>query len=103
MEEQIRNYQKILKTHPTDVPAFTALEEIYQGKDRWKELVELYEERIAALQDIDQVTGLQGKCAAVWHHKLSDLGRAETCYLQVLKLQPDHRASLEGLELLYWF
>ena len=102
MEEQIRNYQKILKNNPTDVPAFTALEEIYKGKDRFIELVRLYQERIAHLQDHDQILGLYGKCASVWYQKLSDHGKAEQCYNQVLALQGDNLAALQGLEDLYY-
>jgi tetratricopeptide (TPR) repeat protein len=101
MEEQIRNYQKVLKSNPTDVPAFTALEEIFKGKDRWKDLIGLYEDRIANVQDVEHLLGLFGKCAAVFHHKLADRNRAEQCFLQVVKLQPGNRTALEGLEEIY--
>jgi tetratricopeptide (TPR) repeat protein len=83
------------------VPAFTALEELYKGKDRWRELVELYEERIRHTQAPAALRGLYERCAAVLLNKLSDSGKAEVCFEQLLRLQPDHRAALEGLEAIY--
>ena len=101
MEDQIRNYQKILKSNPTDGPAFTALEEIYQGKDRFQDLTGLYEERIQHVQETDALLGLYARCATIWHQKLGDAARAESCYRHVLRLQPDNRQALEGLEAVY--
>lgn len=97
MEEQIRNYQRILKTNPTDVPAFTALEEIYQGKDRWRDLVTLYEDRARVLVDADAARAVREKCAAIYHHKMGDLAKATVCYEGILRTQSDHRAALQGL------
>ncbi len=97
MEEQIRNYQKILKTSPTDVPAFTALEELYKGTDSWRELVQLYEDRIKHVRDFEQEQVLLEKSAGVWLHKISDLSKALTCYGRILRINPESRVALEGL------
>ncbi|MBW1808340.1 MAG: tetratricopeptide repeat protein, partial [Deltaproteobacteria bacterium] len=97
MEEQIRNYQKILKTNPTDVPAFTALEELYIGTDSWRELVQLYEDRIKHVRDFEQEQVLLEKSAGVWLHKISDVSQALTCYGRILRINPESRVALEGL------
>ncbi len=101
MEDQIRNYQKILKANPTDVPAFTALEEIYTGTDGWRELVLLYDERIQHLGDPDLEVGLLEKCAGVWHHKIADSNKTLAVYENIRRIQPDNRVALEGLEDVY--
>ena len=101
MEEQIRNYQKILKANPSDLPAFTALEEIYKGKDRFKELVKLYEQRISHTQDPEQHRILLEKSALVWHLKLDDPNRAIRCYHRLLQVSPTHIPALGGLQEVY--
>jgi tetratricopeptide (TPR) repeat protein len=101
MEEQIRNYRKVLKNNPTDVPAFTALEEIYQGTDSWRQLVMLYEDRIKHSVDPRQQLVLFEKCASIWHQKLGDLRKAQKAYQQVLRIQPQSYTALMGMEDIY--
>ncbi len=97
MEEQIRNYQKILKGNPLDVPAFTALEELYKGADKWRELADLYEDRIRHAGDPEQEKVLLEKCAGVWHRRIDDLSKALDCYRRLRRVDPANRAALEGL------
>ncbi|MBW2699348.1 MAG: tetratricopeptide repeat protein [Deltaproteobacteria bacterium] len=101
MEEQIRNYQKILKANPVDGPAFNALEEIYQGQDRWRDLVGMYDNRLQQAQDMTQLKALLEKCGNVWFQKLGDLPKAKANYEQLLRLQPENRAALGGLEAVF--
>ena len=101
MEEQIRSYQKILKNNPLDVPAFTALEELYLGEDRWEDLVQLYQQRIAHSADSGQQLGLLVKCAGVVHHRLGNVGLAQDLYRRILALDVHNRTALDGLAELY--
>lgn len=98
MEEQIRSYQKILKTNPTDAAAFNALEEIFKGKERWRELVQLYEERLRHQCDAEQIRLLMEKVGSIWHVKLGDQARAIASYEQILHAYPQSLVALEGLE-----
>jgi len=97
MEEQIRNYQKILKGNPLDAPAFTALEELYKGADKWRELTDLYEDRIRHAGDPEQEKALLGKCAIVWHRRIGDVNKALECFSRLQRVDPADRTALEGL------
>ena len=101
MEEQIRAYQKILKSKPLDIPAFTALEELYQGADRWAQLLELYENRLHHLTDEAEETALRLKAAQIAAMRLADQQRALAYYQRVLQSDADNRSALEGLAALY--
>ena len=101
VESAIAIHNKILVDEAGEPEALNALERLYLGQERWKDLLDVYDQKIEIAADDDERIALYKNKGILQEGQLEDnVGAIET-YQQVLAINPDDPEALEALDRLY--
>ncbi|MFH1018050.1 MAG: tetratricopeptide repeat protein [Pseudomonadota bacterium] len=89
--------ESVLERAPKDLPALRKLERIFEERQQWPQLIEIYRKEFEATADPSEKVPVYLKAGELFLRKLNDNKRAEECFLRVLELEPENRVSLEFL------
>lgn len=97
----IETYLAVLDLDSEDQFALDALEKLYARTENWKELINIYQQKIDNATDVDERIRLHVLAAETWHNKLNDVDSAIEHYNAALTESDEHIPSLEALERIY--
>lgn len=97
----IAAYDEILNLDPGYWDALLSLEAIYQAREDWQSLDEVYDKEAAASQDDQQRVELWGKRAQLNSEILGKTDDAIDLWYQVLDVLGDNLIALQNLEVLF--
>ena len=96
----IATWRDILNDQPTDAGALNALERLYQGAEKWRELVDVLHRKLDHAQD-PEAKQLLGRIAEIHEAVLGEPDEAIAAHLEVLDRDPSDRRALDELARLY--
>src|SRR3970282_907042 len=91
----------IVELDDANEAALAALERLYLGKQRYQELLAIYERRLALSTEVDQRTSIQLKMGQLYEEEVKDEGKAIACYNAILDAVGDELGALRSLDRLY--
>ncbi len=94
-------YRKILDIAPNQKEAIEALARLYEGTERWAELIEVTRRQIRIVNDRAQKAILYFKCGSVMESKFSKEDDAIRYYDAAIKTSPSCLPAVHGLRDLY--
>ncbi len=97
-EKAIVLYQAILTQDAEQLPALSALDRIYTGLGRWKELAATLTKEIDLTTDMGAIAELKFRRGALLEQHLSDRKGAVESYKEALSLEPDHEGAKTALQ-----
>lgn len=97
----IAAYNEILNLDPAHWDALLALEAIYQAREDWKSLDDVYDKEAAASNDDNQRVELWGKRAQLNSEILDKVDDAIDLWYQVLDVLGDNLVAFQNLEILF--
>jgi tetratricopeptide (TPR) repeat protein len=100
-ERAIDAYRKILDIAPSQKEAIEALGRLYEGTEKWAELVEVTRRHIRIVNDRAQKAILYFKCGSVMESKFSKEDDAIRYYDAAIKTSPSCLPAVHGLRDLY--
>jgi tetratricopeptide (TPR) repeat protein len=100
-DKTIEAYQKILEIAPSNRDAIDALGRLYEGTERWAELVEVTRRQIRLVTDRAQKALLYFKCGSVMESKFGKEDDAIRYYDAAIKTSPSCLPAVHGLRDLY--
>lgn len=101
VEAAIRRYEEALEADPEDAESIETLDALYSRLERWADVVRNLARKIVITGDADEAIDLQFRTAQICQHNLGDVARAVDLYREILGANPDHRSSLQALELVF--
>ncbi len=98
-ERAITTLMRLLEWRPDYQPGRKYLEQLLQSRERWAELIELYEEEIDLLgaHDEDQKVFLLGRIGMIAEDKLAAIDKAVLAFERILELVPRHLHAIRTL------
>jgi len=96
--EAIAAFERVLEINHKDAVATDALESLYTATERWVDLGELIEGRLARADDMSRVAALHLQLGKLRAEKLEDAARAVESYREVLALDPGNEEVVSFLE-----
>ncbi|HEU0029409.1 MAG TPA: tetratricopeptide repeat protein [Kofleriaceae bacterium] len=99
-EAAIGTWRDILVDHPNDPAALDALERLYQGAERWRELIDILRRKLDHASDEDANT-LLGRIAEIHEVMLEEPEEAIAAYLEAVDRDPNNRRAVYELGRLY--
>ncbi|HEY2749504.1 MAG TPA: hypothetical protein VGL86_33020 [Polyangia bacterium] len=100
-DRAIESYRKILDIAPSHKEAIEALGRLYEGTERWAELVEVTRRQIRIVNDRAQKAILYFKCGSVMESKFGKEDDAIRYYDAAIKTSPSCLPAVHGLRDLY--
>lgn len=100
-EEAIEVWKRILEDRPRDKIALDTVIELYRQLDRWGDAVETIRSVVPKIPDQQRQVELLMQAADIQSSRQDDLGAAAETYIEVLKIIPEHRETLERVEEIY--
>ncbi len=100
-DEAIEAYNQILDMDPCFWDALAALEAIYQSREDWTSLDEIFDKEAAASNDDNQRVELWGKRAQLNSEILNKPDDAIDLWYQVIDVLGDNLTALQNLEILF--
>ncbi|MCA1662900.1 MAG: hypothetical protein LC659_01240, partial [Myxococcales bacterium] len=100
-DRAIESYRKILDIAPSHKEAIEALGRLYEGTERWAELVEVTRRQIRIVNDRAQKAILYFKCGSVMESKFDKEDDAIRYYDAAIKTSPSCLPAVHGLRDLY--
>jgi tetratricopeptide (TPR) repeat protein len=100
-ERAIEAYRKILDIAPSHKEAIEALGRLYEGTEKWAELVEVTRRQIRIVNDRAQKAILYFKCGSVMEMKFGKEDDAIRYYDAAIKTSPSCLPAVHGLRDLY--
>ena len=97
-EKAIVLYQAILTQDAEQLPALVALDRIYTGLGRWKELAATLTKEIDLTTDMGAIAELKFRRGALLEQHLNDRKGAVDSYKEALSLEPDHEGAKTALQ-----
>ncbi len=97
-DKAIEIYQAILKSDGSQLAALHALDRIYAGLERWKDLGTTIDREVALLRDPALVAELKYRRGQIEELYLKNPEGAVQCYREALVLSPTHLAAREALQ-----
>jgi golgin subfamily B member 1 len=100
-DKAIDLYLAILKQDPAQQAALAALDHLYQGLGRWKDLAATIEQEIGVatdLADVAKVAELKFRRGAILEQYLEDGAGAVASYREALGLEPSHVGARTALQ-----
>lgn len=94
-------YTNALVYDPGEPTALAALDRIYLQGQRWDELANVLERRIAETVEDETLVDLNARLGTLYKDTLLDRQKAIGAFESVLKIEPEHLESLQALESLY--
>ncbi len=96
-----RTYCRVFSIDPVDPEVRNYLEPLAESLDSWIELVELYESKVADIDDAQVKQAVLLTIAQLYDERIGDAAAAQGFYRQVLDIDPLHRPSLDALERIF--
>lgn len=96
-EAAIARLRNALEWDGGHAPALAGLERIYTRLERWTELLQTYEAKVAATEDVEEKVRLLLKIAALHESTFDSLPDAIAAYDRVLALDETHLGAIKGL------
>jgi tetratricopeptide (TPR) repeat protein len=100
-DRAIEAYRKILDIAPSQKEAIEALGRLYEGTEKWAELVEVTRRQIRIVNDRAQKALLYFKCGSVMESKFGKEDDAIRYYDAAIKTSPSCLPAVHGLRDLY--
>ncbi|MFH1130672.1 MAG: tetratricopeptide repeat protein, partial [Pseudomonadota bacterium] len=100
-QEAIGAYEEILEEAPGSTDAVDALERLYVGQERWRDLADLFRRKVDLAETADDRRFFWIRIAGLCEQKLLSDEGAVSAYLAVLDESPDDLETLRGLARLY--
>lgn len=99
-DEAITAYEQIVAEHGVEVvEAVRALDQLYEGKERWDDLAQLLERRLeTAPESQEELAALKFRLGRLCEERLGQQRRAVDLYRETLMLMSEHDGAREGLE-----
>jgi tetratricopeptide (TPR) repeat protein len=101
MESAVARYRRVLDVEAENQAAVSALDRLFTGAERWKELVEILTREAEIGQSPDEILEFKYRLGGVYQTRLNDLPSAIAAYKEVLAAAPDHTPTREALEGLF--
>jgi tetratricopeptide (TPR) repeat protein len=101
IDEAIDAWRGVLGIDPSDLPALTALERLFERTGRLEESLDVLEKRGLLLDDDDERRETLLKAAAAWEHQLGDRNRAAQLYQRVRASDPSNVVASSRLAAIY--
>ena len=101
IDEAAGSYERLLELDPTDNHALLAMDALFRGAERWKDLVQVYRKRIELTLDEGERERLHAEMAEVLVNYLDRPEQAIVAYRDVLTFAPASRIALGALDSLY--
>lgn len=96
-EHAIESLRAALELDPGHAEALEALERLYAGAERWRELLGVYERQLAIATTPDEVVAISTRMAAVHEERLGDPEAAIETYERIFDTVPGHLATAKSL------
>ena len=96
-DQTIEAYQRVLEIAPSNREAIDALGRLYEGTERWAELVEVTRRQIRLVTDRAQKALLYFKCGSVMESKFGKEDDAIRYYDAAIKTSPSCLPAVHGL------
>ncbi|MEE2787852.1 MAG: tetratricopeptide repeat protein [Myxococcota bacterium] len=93
-------YTELLDMDAADMEVLGALGHIYEGLEKWEDLLSVYEQRLAAVRGTQEEIEVLGLIGHLYVGALDAPGLAMETFEQMLGLEPGHRTALAGLQAL---
>jgi tetratricopeptide (TPR) repeat protein len=97
-DKAIELYQAVLKQDPAQLPALQALDRIFGGLGRWKDLVAVIDREIEHAREEAAAAELRFRRGRVTEQHLKDPQAAVESYRAALALAPTHQGAREALQ-----
>ncbi len=101
LDGAISRHLEILAVDPENVSAIHALDRLFSGLQRWRELVTNLQRQIGITGDEHEVIGLYYRMGQIYQYSLDDAESAIAAYREILNLDPAHADTLEALEAIF--
>jgi tetratricopeptide (TPR) repeat protein len=101
VDEAATSYERILELDAGDAEALAAMDALFRGAERWKDLVAVYRKRIDLVLDETEKEGLYAEMAGVFETQLGQPEKAIAAYREVLAFSPASPVALGALDQLY--
>ena len=93
-DQAIANFQRALEVDPHFLPALGNLERIYAARGQNRELVDVLQRKVPALQDPAETVAAKLRIAQLLETSLGDASRAAQVYREVVDVEPTNIAGL---------
>jgi tetratricopeptide (TPR) repeat protein len=100
-DEAIASFERVLSHDPGSPEALARLEGLYRQKERWADLARILRERETRATDLPERRRLRSERTALLLGPLSDEAQAAAVLEAAVAEEPDDRAALRSLEVLY--
>jgi tetratricopeptide (TPR) repeat protein len=97
-DKAIELYQAILKQNPEELQALAALDRLYQGLGRWKDLAATIVKEIDLTTDITAIAELKFRRGTVLEQHLGDPAAAVASYREALTIDPAQAGARTALQ-----
>jgi tetratricopeptide (TPR) repeat protein len=86
----------VLELEVGDVETWTSLRRLYRRSERWRDLLELFEDRLEVIETPEVVAETCLRAARLCEEHLEMPGRARHYYRRSLEAVPDHEPTFDG-------
>jgi golgin subfamily B member 1 len=100
-EEAIGIYRRILEAEFDNRAAVLALDRLYSGAGRWKELADILRKEIQLADSDRETLALQFRLGQTLEQYLRDLPAAIEVYREILAADSNHTSAMAALEMLF--
>lgn len=107
-EEELAEIDKALETNrailtvdESNEAAIAALERLYLGKERYEDLLDIYQRKLELTLDPELRTEIQFKIGHLYEEEIEDDDRATAAYLSILDASGDEPKALSALDRIY--
>jgi len=98
IEQAINKYQRVLEIDEFHREALANLDRLYQMQERWEDLANVLERRIALGGERDEVLLFRYQLGFLKENVFEDLPGAIECYKNIIWDEPSHEDALSALE-----
>ena len=96
-DKALETNRRILALRPDDPQAIDALERLYLAKQRYTDLLAIYDKKLALIQDPTAKKDIQLKVGQLYEDEIGDDGKAIAAYRAILKESGDELPALAAL------
>ena len=100
-EQAVGYFQRALEVDQHFVPALENLERIYGAKGQNRELVDVLQRKVPALQDATEIAATKLRIGQLYETSLGDAPRAANVYREVIDVDSANLQGLRGLARVY--
>ena len=93
-DDAIQALHELLTIQPGYAPALKALERLLKTRQRWAELVALYERELELTDDQDQRVFLLARIGHIAEEKVDNVEQALRAYERILGIKPEHLEAI---------